>query len=360
MVWQMNKDYYKILGIEKTATELEIKRAYRKLAHKYHPDKGNGDDQKFKEVSEAYQVLSDPEKRKQYDQFGHTFEHTTTGAGPGGFDFSGFDFGQGQGVEFDFTNLGDIFDAFFGREKTREERGRDLEATAIISFEDSFSDTKQTLEIEKNIICDRCKGEKAEPGTKLVDCPECQGKGKKETIRRTILGQFKSIATCQNCQGEGKIPETKCGKCNGAGIEHKKVTLEINIPAGIKNGMTVRVAGAGDQVSKGIPGDLYLVVFVKEHPDFERKNDDIIYNAKISFSQATLGDKILVPTMKGEKEIRIKSGTQSGEKIVLRGLGFPHLNSYGRGNQIIEIEIITPKKLSREQKKLFEKLKSFE
>lgn len=355
----MANDYYEILGVPKTATEAEIKRAYRKLAHQYHPDKGNGDDTKFKEVSEAYQVLSDPEKRKQYDQFGHTFDYQTSGAGQGfgGFDFSGF--GGQQGVEFDFSNLGDIFDVFFGGAgtKAREARGRDIEASIDISFEQAVKGASIPITLNKNVICPHCKGDKAEPGTEKITCPECKGQGKKETIKTTIFGQFKSVETCEKCAGLGTIPKIDCRECQGQGIKKDKVRIDVVVPAGIKDGMTIRVPNAGEAMASGKNGDLYLRVNIKNHPYFYRKGDDVYYNAEISFSQAALGDKLNVPIVGGEKTINIPAGVQSGEEIRLHGLGFNHLNGFGSGDQVIKVIVLTPKRLNREQKRLFEELK---
>ena len=346
----MAEDYYKILGLEKTASEAEIKRAYRKLAHQYHPDKGGGDEKKFKEVSEAYQVLSDPEKRKQYDQFGHTF--SATGGSASGGDYSDFGFGQGfggqQGVEFDFSNLGDIFDVFFGgRERAREARGADIERRIEITFEEAARGVSLPIELEKNIYC----------GCLKITCPECRGMGKKETLKSTILGQFKSIQTCAKCQGTGKIAKTDCPQCQGKGVKTEKVKINVVIPAGIKDKMTVRVSKEGEASASGRSGDLYLEVKIKPHPQFYRKEDDIYYDLNLSFSQAALGDKIDIPIINGEKRIKIRAGVQSGEEVRLRGLGFPHLNHFGSGDEVIKIKIITPKKLSREQKKIFEELK---
>lgn len=362
----MKEDYYKLLGLEKTATEAEIKRAYRKLAHQHHPDKGGGDEKKFKEISEAYQVLSDPEKRKQYDQFGHTFDYQSAGGGQsqgqgfGGFDYSGFGqgFGSQQGVEFDFSNLGDIFETFFGGERTHEAQGRDLEYRVEITFEQAAKGASIPLELTKNIVCPHCQGSKAEPGTEKITCLECQGRGKKETLRTTILGQFKSIRTCEKCKGAGQIPKVSCHECAGAGIKRQKVALEVNIPAGIRDGMTVRVSGGGEAVESGRSGDLYLEVKIKPHQKFYRKEDDIHFNQEINFSQAALGDKIEIPVIDGTKTINIPAGTQSGEEIHLRGLGFPHLNHFGKGDEVVKVKVVTPKKLSQEQRRIFEELKN--
>ncbi len=348
----MNRDYYEILGITKTATEQEIKRAYRKLAHQHHPDKGGGDEKKFKEVSEAYQVLSDPEKRKQYDQFGHTF--SAQGGSASGGDYSDFGFGQGfggqQGVEFDFSNLGDIFENFFGGERTRESRGRDLEYRIEITFEQAVKGASIPIELEKDIYCQCPK----------IICPDCQGRGKKETVRSTILGQFKSIQTCAKCQGAGKIAKPDCPECRGKGTKKERVKIEVVIPAGIREGMTVRVQGQGETSASGKSGDLYLEVNLKPHSQFYRREDDIYYDLNLTFSQAALGDKINVPVVNGVKKIKIPAGIQSDEEIRLRGFGFPHLNHFGSGDEVVKIKVITPKKLNQEEKKIFEELKRLE
>lgn len=346
----MPEDYYKTLGLEKTATEQEIKRAYRKLAHQYHPDKGGGDEKKFKEVSEAYQVLSDPEKRKQYDQFGHTFDYQSTagGQGFGGFDYSGF---GGQGVEFDFSNLGDIFETFFGGERqAREARGRDLEYRVEITFEQAVKGANLPIELEKDIYCNCPK----------ITCPDCQGIGKKETLKNTILGQFKSIQTCAKCQGAGKVAKVDCPECQGKGTKKEKVKIDIVIPAGIREGMTVRVPGQGEASASGKSGDLYLEVNLKPHSQFYRREDDIYYDLNLTFAQAALGEKIEIPIVNDVKKIKIPAGIQSGEEIRLRGLGFPHLNHFGSGDEVVKIKIITPKKLSQEQRKIFEELKKLD
>lgn len=346
----MAEDYYKTLGLEKTANEQEIKRAYRKLAHQHHPDKGGGDEKKFKEVSEAYQVLSDPEKRKQYDQFGHTFDYQSTagGQGFGGFDFSGF--GGQQDVEFDFSNLGDIFETFFGGERTRESRGRDLEYRIEITFEQAAKGASIPLELEKDIYCDCPK----------ITCPDCQGHGKKETMRTTILGQFKSIQTCAKCQGAGKIAKADCPECQGKGTKKERVKLDVVIPAGVKDGMTVRVPSAGEANISGKSGDLYLEVHLKPHSQFYRKDDDIYFDLNLTFSQAALGDKIEIPIINGSKKIKIPAGIQSGKDIRLRNLGFPHLNHFGSGDEVIKVKIITPKNLNQEQKRIFKELNSLD
>jgi molecular chaperone DnaJ len=357
----MAEDYYKILGLEKTATEAEIKRAYRKLAHQYHPDKGGGDAEKFKEVSQAYQVLSDPEKRKQYDQFGHTFDYESQASGTGeeGFDYSGFGFGGQQGVEFDFSNLGDIFDVFFGGGVgVREEHGRDIERRVTIDFIEAVKGADLPIELEKNVLCERCKGTRVEPGSKINTCPTCQGKGKVETVQSTILGHFKRAKLCDKCEGTGQIPERLCGQCQGKGIERKKISLTVKIPAGVREDMTIRVPGAGDTIKSGSSGDLYLIINIKKHPQFSRHGDDIYIEQEIKFSQAALGDKIAVPTVEGEKELHIPAGTQSGDELRLKNMGFPRLNFFGKGDEIIKIKVDIPKKLTHEQREIIEALKS--
>ena len=349
----MAEDYYKILGLEKTATETEIKRAYRKLAHEHHPDKGGGDEKKFKEVSEAYQVLSDPEKRKQYDQFGHTF--SAQGGSASGGDYSDFGFGQDfsgqQGVEFDFSNLGDIFETFFGGEgRTREAQGRDLEYRVEITFEQAAKGASIPIELEKNIYCECPK----------IICPDCQGKGKKETIKSTILGQFKSIQTCAKCQGTGRIAKADCPNCQGKGIKKERVKIDVVIPAGIRDKMTIRVQDQGETSASGKSGDLYLEVNIKPHPQFYRREDNIYFDLKLNFSQAALGDEVEIPIVNGTKRIKIPAGVQPNEEIRLKNQGFPHLNHFGSGDEIIKIKIITPKNLNSIQKKLFEELKKID
>jgi len=358
----MEKDYYKILGIEKTASIQDIKRAYRQLAHKYHPDKFGGDEKKFKEISEAYQVLSDPEKRKQYDQFGRTFD-AETGAGPGSGGFSWEDFGfagKGARVDFDFTNLGDIFDAFFtGGGRAKRNRGDDIEKEINLNLEDAYFGKEIELSLNKKVTCAACKGSGAEPGSKMIKCDKCGGSGKAKTVKQTFLGQFASISTCDKCEGRGKIPERICRSCQGSGTVQRKVQIKVKIPAGVNSGSVIRVPGSGQAGERGDPpGDLYLHIKLSPHKYLKRIGDNLIYNLNISFPQAALGDKVEIKSISGREKVKIPAGIESGEEIRLRGKGIPHLQGFGSGDLIIKVKIKTPKHLSREEKEIFEKLKN--
>jgi molecular chaperone DnaJ len=367
----MPKDYYNVLGVSKGASDDEIKKAYRKLAHQHHPDKSGGDEAKFKEVNEAYQVLSDKEKRTQYDQYGQTFEQAQSQGGFSGFngfrDFSsyaeGFDFnfGGGQGGFSDI--FGDIFEqAGFGGgargRGRRKYRGEDIQVDVEISFQEMAEGVEKEVELYKRTKCSRCEGEGVEPGSKKVECPTCKGEGQIRTNRRTILGTFQQTSVCPECQGEGKIPEKKCKKCGGDGRVREYEKIKIKIPAGIKEGQTIRLENSGEAGEKGgEAGDLYVNIHVSPDDRFERDGDDIRSEAKISFSQAALGDKISVDTISGEVKLKIPSGTQSGEIFRLKGHGVKHLSRYGHGDHYVKIQVETPRNLTREQRELLEKLK---
>lgn len=370
----MSKDYYNTLGVGKEASDEEIKKAYRKLAHKFHPDKPGGDEARFKEVNEAYQVLSDREKRSQYDQYGQTFEQAQA-KGQGGFsgfdgfrDFSsyaeGFDFnfGGAQGGQGGFSDIfGDIFEqaGFGGRgRRTRAARGEDIQVDVEISFAEMAHGAEKELELYKRARCSVCEGSGVESGSKKVECEACKGEGQIRTNRRTILGTFQQVSTCPECQGEGKIPEKKCKKCGGDGRVREYEKVKIKIPAGIKAGQTIRLENIGEAGEKGgEAGDLYVNVHVAPDKRFERKDDDIYSESKISFSQAALGDKIEVETIDGAVKLKIPSGTQSGEVFRLKGHGVKHLSRFGHGDQYVKIQVVTPQGLTREEKEIFEKLK---
>lgn len=380
----MSKDYYNTLGVGKEASDEEIKKAYRKLAHQHHPDKSGGDEAKFKEVNEAYQVLSDKEKRTQYDQYGQTFEQAQSqGGGFSGFDgfrdFSsyaeGFDFnfgggrgGQGQGGFSDI--FGDIFEqAGFGSNarggrSRRRYRGEDIQVDIEISFQEMADGAEKEVELYKSVKCARCEGEGVEPGSKKVECGKCQGEGQIRTARRTILGTFQQTSVCPDCQGEGKIPEKKCKKCGGDGRVREYENIKVKIPAGIKNGQTIRLENSGEAPpfakGGGEAGDLYVNVHIEADKRFERKDDDIYSEAKISFSQAALGDKISVETIGGEVKLKIPAGTQSGEVFRLKGHGVKHLSRFGHGDHFVKIQVETPKDLTHEQRELLERLQESE
>ena len=373
----MPKDYYDILGVARDASDDEIKKAYRKLAHKFHPDKAGGDEAKFKEANEAYQVLSDKEKRSQYDQYGQTFEQAQAGGGFRGFegfrDFSsfanGFDFnfGRGTGGGRGYSGFEDIFGDIFeqagfggrGRGKSRRYRGEDIQVDVEVDFMEMANGTEKELNLYKGVKCDKCGGEGMEPGSKKVECPTCKGEGEVRTSQRTILGTFQQVQVCPECQGEGKIPEKKCEKCGGDGRTREYEAVKIKIPAGIKNGQSIRLEGLGESGERGgEAGDLYTTVHVKEHEKFERDDDDIRTEEKISFSQAALGDKIDVETIYGSVKLKIPAGTQSGETFRLRGKGVKRLSRFGSGDQYVRIQVVTPKSFeARKGKEIFEKLK---
>jgi molecular chaperone DnaJ len=360
----MAKDFYDILGVSKSASTDDIKRAYRKKAHEYHPDKGNGNEAKFKEVNEAYQVLSDDSKRKSYDRFGDNYQQASGfgGAGGpqgnpfgGGFDFSGFG-GQG-GVEFD---LGDIFsDIFGGREQrqSRRSRGVDLEMPLTISFEDAVHGVTKSVTLEKQDKCHVCQGSGAAPGTKVVTCSKCHGQGQILTTRRTIFGNMQSAATCDKCDGDGKIPETPCSICHGSGILRRPKTLEVKIPAGIDNGQRVRMQGEGEVGYKGSnPGDLYITIRVTPSKEFRRDGYNLHKEVPISFVQASLGTKVDVKTVDETIEVKVPAGTQPGTIMKVSGKGVPIVNSGKRGDLLLTVRVLVPQKLSKQEKTLLEQL----
>lgn len=356
----MGKDYYKILGVEKNASQDEIKTAFRKLAHKYHPDKQDGDEAKFKEVNEAYQVLGKPEKRKQYDQFGSTFDQQGGfGGGMNWQDFMRHARGGSQGnINFDFGDLGDIFGDIFGfggQSRTRGQRGADIEVEMEIEFRDSVFGLKKTIELFKDIKCDRCHGNKAEPGTPINTCTTCQGTGRITKVQQTFLGAFQTASVCPDCRGEGKKPQKLCTKCSGQGIIKDKEKIEFEVPAGIENGSTLRLHGRGNPGQNGgADGDLYVRIRVKKDEHFIREGNDIIKKEKISIKQAVLGDRIDINTLDGEISLKIPAGTQPNTRFRIKGKGMPYLHSNSRGDLFIEIEIEIPRKINRKQKQALE------
>jgi len=362
----MAKDYYDILGVKKGATADEIKKAFRKKAHEHHPDKAGGNNDKFKEINEAYQTIGNEQKRKQYDQFGST-------GGAGGFNYSDFaraqggnPFGQGgfsQGnVNFDFGDLGDlgdVFGSFFGgsnKSQTRQARGADIETEINITFEESVFGIEKNIELSKRIICGHCHGNGGEPGSKIRDCVDCQGTGKVSSIQQTILGAIQTQRICTKCQGEGKIYDQKCQICSGTGVEYGSEKIKVMIPAGIENGQQIRLTGKGEPSPKGTAGDLYINIKVSRSPKFKRAGDDIRSDYHISVSQAILGDKVEIETVDGHVSLKIPAGTQSHTSFKLAGKGVPHLRSRGRGDHFVQIIINIPKNLDRKQRKLIEEL----
>ena len=359
----MGKDYYKVLGIDKNASQEDIKKAFRKLAHEYHPDKpGGGNEEKFKEINEAYQVLGDPDKRAKYDKYGSAFEQAQGQGGFHGFegfrDFSGFT--EGFNVEDlgdIFGGLGDIFGFGGGRGQARQRRGKDIEVALQIDFLEAVFGTEKEINLNKSITCTKCHGSGVEPGAKVETCPVCHGSGRVTRIQRTMFGNMQVQATCTNCGGEGKTYSQKCTKCHGSGIIREVVSIKVKIPAGIDDGQTIRLAGQGEAGQKGAPaGDLYLTVKVRPDKRFKREGYNLTSRAQLNFTQAALGDKIEVETVDGPVKLKIPEGTQSGTVFRLKGRGVPHVQGSGRGDHLVEAIVETPKNLNRRQKDLLKEL----
>lgn len=333
------RDYYSVLGLSRDCTQDDIKREYRKLAHKYHPDVNNGNpeaEEKFKEISEAYAVLSNEEKRSQYDRFGFSrslFED---------FDFSSI---------FSEFGFGNIFDTLFGRRT--EKRGSDLSAVVEISFKQSAYGAKKELEYRVDDICEVCHGKGSISAGGIVNCSQCGGTGKVRTARQTFIGNIITTSSCRNCQGRGVIIKDPCKKCRGKGHYIRKKKIKIDIPAGISNGDRLRVSGKGNSIgSDSIKGDLYITVKVIPHPGFKRDGNNILSNVEISFAQAALGCRLEVDTLDGKEEIKIKPGTQPNDKIILKSMGIVQLNGFRRGDQIVNIDVKIPKRLTGEEREL--------
>ncbi|MEK7545876.1 MAG: molecular chaperone DnaJ [Patescibacteria group bacterium] len=352
----MGKDYYRILGIVKGASDEEIKKAFRVLAHKHHPDKEGGDEAKFKEINEAYQVLSNPQKKAQYDQYGQTFDQ---GGGPGG-GFGGFGGFQNGGANFDMGDISEMFGDMFGMggRGRRQARGGDIEVNAQIGFSEAAFGAEKTFELYKPVACASCSGTGIPPGAKMHQCKRCEGKGRVRQTQRTMLGSFETVATCGECHGAGNVPESRCRECAGEGARREKSSVTVKIPAGIDDGETIRVSGGGEAGVRGTPsGDLYLHIRVKSDPRFERDGFDVYSNLDVAFSDAALGTTKPVETLDGELEVKIPSGVQSGEEIRLKARGVPHLRGSGRGDHYVRVIVKTPKHLSRKAKQLLEELR---
>lgn len=339
------------MGLSRTASRDEIKKAYRSLARRYHPDVSQeaDADEKFKEVSEAYEVLSDDQKRAAYDRFGHA---GVRGSGAGGFQ------------DFGFGGVADIFEEFFGagfgtsrRRRRGPRRGADLRYDLKISFEEAVFGTEKEVEIRRPEICSTCNGSGAEPGTQPERCTNCNGTGEVRRVQQSILGQFVNVATCPTCRGEGEVITTPCSNCGGRKQVQQLRTLKVRIPAGIRSEQQIRLSGEGAPGSDGGPtGNLYVVVDVERHPIFQRRGDDILINLEINVAQAALGDEVTVPTVDGEASLKIPAGTQSGTVFRLRDRGVPHLNGNGRGDQKVMTQVIVPTNLTDHQRELFEEM----
>lgn len=348
------KDYYKILGVSKNASQDEIKTAYRLLAHQYHPDKaGKGGEEKFKEINEAYQVLGDPKKRVDYDRFGGTFRQQG--------ERQGFDFGFDIGKEFDFGNIfEDLFDFGFGfsghGDERRQKRGRDISIDLEFAFNEAIFGTERRVLLRKNNICDVCQGNGSEPNAKTTTCPICQGSGTVREVKRSFLGNISHFAECSKCSGKGIIPEKVCGVCSGSGVVRKEKEIKINIPAGIENGEVIKLSGEGEAVKAGVPGDIYVRIHIKPHSVFSREGNNLFRKFEIPLSSAILGAEEKIETLDGFVKVKIPAGIYSGEILRVKERGVPYAKNR-RGDLFIKIIIKIPKKLTKRLKELAEELK---
>ena len=360
----MSKDYYETLGVNKGASKEEIKKAFYKLAHKYHPDKKEGNEAKFKQVNEAYQVLSDDSKRSKYDQYGSGFENMGSrggfsgqASGFEGFDFSGAGgFGNG-GAEFDFGNLNDIFSDFFGGGGRREaRRGRDISTEIQISFSDSIFGTNRKVLITKTSNCITCHGSGAKVGTKMETCKTCNGQGQIRESKRTIFGNIANTKICETCLGTGEVPKENCETCKVKGVLRREEEVSIIIPAGIRDGEMIRMTGYGEAVSKGVTGDLYIKINVAPHAVFKRDGHDLVMNLNLKLSDALLGTEYPIETLDGEIKVTIPEGVAVNETLRVRGKGVP-ISKSKRGDLLIKLNIKLPSKISRKSREIIEELK---
>jgi len=352
-----SKDYYSILGVSKSATKEEIKKAFRSLAHKHHPDKEGGDEKRFKEIGEAYSVLSDDKKRAEYDTYGRTFSGGGAGGAgggnPHGFDFSNFAQGfGGQQVEFD---LGDLFGDFFGGRGSQQRRGRDISIDIELSFKESVFGVKRQILFTKTGTCLTCSGSGAKKGSELVTCKTCNGAGKVHETKQTMFGAFSTARVCSACEGKGKIPKEKCDTCHGVGVLRREEDITVAVPAGINDGEMIRMTGGGEAVAGGVPGDLYVKVHVKNDPHYKKEGYDIVMPLSIKLTDALLGSSQKIETLDGEVTLKIPQGITFGERLRIKGKGVP--KGGGRGDLYVKIDIQLPTKFSRATKDALETLR---
>jgi len=341
------RDYYEVLELPRSATPEDIKKAFRKLALQYHPDRNRNEDagERFKEINEAYQVLSDSQRRAAYDRFGHAGVQGDAGRG-----FQGFE---------GFGGLGDIFDAFFGGQTRRGPRqGRDLEYRTTVSFAKAAFGTEKELKLNRLEVCDRCRGSRAEPGTDPEPCPTCRGSGQVRRVQRTVFGQFAQTTTCSTCGGEGHVVRTPCARCGGTGALRQERRLAVEIPAGIEDGSRIRLRNEGEPGELGGPmGDLYVYVSVRPHELFRRQGNDVLLDVELNIAEAALGTSLDVPTLDGTRPLKIPSGTQTGQTFKIKGSGIPFLRSgRRRGDELVTVRVATPTKISDRQRVLLEEL----
>jgi molecular chaperone DnaJ len=341
------RDYYEVLGIRRDATGEEIRKAFRQLAFKYHPDRNHGDgaEERFKEVNEAYEVLSDPDKRATYDRFGHSGANGLFGRG-----FEGFDFG-----------FGDIFDTFFGGATTATrqtpQRGASLECQLTVTLEEAAFGCDKKIEITRTEHCSQCQGTGSKPGTQPERCPNCDGAGQVRRVQASIFGRFTNITTCPQCHGEGRLITEPCPQCRGSGREKVRRNIDVKVPAGVDSGNQIRIRGEGDAGTRGgSSGDLFVEISVEKHDYFTRDGDNIIYNLPINFAQAALGTEVNVPTLDGDHKLKIPTGCQTGTIFRIKNKGIQHLSHGGRGDELVMVSVETPESLTKEQRRLFEEL----
>ena len=358
------RDYYEVLGVSKSADATEIKKAYRKLALKYHPDKNPGDkeaEEKFKEAAEAYDVLSNEEKRRRYDQFGHA---GVGGAGQGGF-------GGGMSMDDIFSQFGDIFGSFGGfsgfggfgggRSARRVNRGTNLRVKVKMNLQEIATGIEKKIKVKKYVACQHCNGTGAKDGKSYSTCSTCKGSGQVTRVQNTILGAMQTTSTCPTCEGEGKIINEKCTFCNGEGVLMSEEVISINIPAGVGEGMQLSLSGKGNAARRGgVNGDLIVLIEEEEHPELVRDGNDLLYNVFIGYPEAVLGETVEIPTIEGKVKAKIEAGTQPGKILRLRGKGLPDVNGYGKGDLLAKVNVWIPKNLSKDEKKLVEKMKEAE
>lgn len=349
------RDFYEALGVAQTATPDELKKAYRKMAMQYHPDRNSASDapDRFKEINRAYEVLSDADQRARYDRFGHAgVEGNNAGAGGDGFQ--------------NFEGFGDIFDAFFGgaargggggRRRRGPAKGADLRYSMRLTFEEAVFGVEREIEFSRPERCERCAGKGAEPGTDLTICPECKGQGEMRRAQQSIFGQFVNVTACGRCQGEGRIVASPCTQCRGAGREKKARKIAVKVPPGVHEGIQIRLTGEGEAGPRGgEAGNLHVTFSITPHAQFQRADDHILFELPINVAQAALGARIMILTLDGETEIEVPPGTQSETEFVLRGKGVPRLDSYGRGDMVVKLTVVIPDGLNDEQRQLLERL----
>lgn len=358
------RDYYEVLGVSKSADATEIKKAYRKLALKYHPDKNPGDkeaEEKFKEAAEAYDVLSNEEKKRRYDQFGHA---GVGGAGQGGF-------GGGMSMDDIFSQFGDIFGSFGsfggfsgfggGRSARRVNRGTNLRVKVKMHLQEIATGIEKKIKVKKYVACQHCNGTGAKDGKSYSTCSTCKGSGQVTRVQNTILGAMQTTSTCPTCEGEGKIINEKCTFCNGEGVLMSEEVISINIPAGVGEGMQLSLSGKGNAARRGgVNGDLIVLIEEEEHPELVRDGNDLLYNVFIGYPEAVLGETVEIPTIEGKVKVKIEAGTQPGKILRLRGKGLPDVNGYGKGDLLAKVNVWIPKNLSKDERKLVEKMKEAE